>query len=1224
MWLTVLCFIFLNLPPADAKEEKGYQFEETISEAQTAFSKKNYKLAQHWIQRALERDPKSCKAWSLQAQWAEAERQEDERVYALHQWYRLAVEQNAPQEDLSAILYQLTSADNLAEKFLAFKKSFIENLLPLARFYEEEGRPHSAIRTYNEILALAPEREDCNDAISRIAAAPDPSLADSARARDLLADVSEEWIKRYNKKHSDWKDRVRLEKPNYTTITNAGYEVLIRTAEATENVNAFFRNFFKFGTKEHDGSVPRLELRIFKCEEDYRKQGSSSDNWSGGVFTGDAIETFIGRDGFNQVLQTLFHEITHQFVRVATHASSTIWLNEGLATYFEGTQVLPNGSVQMNMPADHRLFPLVRRMEQGWMKDRDEVLKPGEQGEIPKAPPMEMVITCNYKWGPPWYDPVWGITYFFFNYQDPVDGRYLYRETYRNYIQEFGGRSGSGAIKKIEEMVLGKPSKPTKGLIFPEDSRQLKLPKKIKDINETWKEFLVGLRNERSGRLKIDKPFHQWARYAVLREDWDTALEHFEKGLMDTPDDPELLIDFAKYLASHYENTDRASKLALDALRAIEQRESPNENMIREAEDLLAKWDPKRKEQIEVREALTKAAHEWAKRYMDEDHSLMAMDLSWRLGLRLGIKDMMSRFEEGYRKTGKSLWNWKLAYNEKDINGWISTREEEVFIPKGAELHSSVDTYDEAAFNYALLTMDNITSGDFSLEAEFSATPGKVKFCGLVIGNKGTQNCQAIIFFPGRNKDGKKQPAYVDLAAFYDDNTFETHRHYPVEEKYSGLQKLRVDVSGKVVDVWYNGKLTMSHEYSTLSVPQGQFGIVSGVGEAMFRNIRYLERERGDPAARIERKVRMEKLESEALAQGGSIDGSWLNKVPAWPEKVKWVQGERSSWEEKGPVPTLVVFWSIEQNRKVPIDGWLNHLAAQYADTGIEFISIVSAGNERGIEKYLQTTSFPGAVCVDTFLQRGYGHNFERFGIGKRFELPRLVLLDIDQKTAWEGDPGFKINEIWQEGITSYLDVPLKELVERKRLSEFNPWFKAWTDHGEAALRKGDLDQSAELLVQSQTFPPDLHPKIKEAHRLLYKLQVELDSLDSVGEKLAHQAGEPAMETFLHWCDLLQKSPEADIKKSLRPLLVSKNVKEWSETLSQVKKVRRKLTQGSEIDETRKLLEKLEKFNSLFPEILKRELTQAADSDDRDKARQIMDQAEALPARWLAEEYFKW
>ena len=47
-----------------------------------------------------------------------------------------------------------------------------------------------------------------------------------------------------------------------------------------------------------------------------------------------------------------------------------------------------------------------------------------------------------YSWGPPWYAPTWGVVYFLYNYQDPVDGRYVYR-TRRSmeFVEQVGGQA---------------------------------------------------------------------------------------------------------------------------------------------------------------------------------------------------------------------------------------------------------------------------------------------------------------------------------------------------------------------------------------------------------------------------------------------------------------------------------------------------------------------------------------------------------------------------------------------------------------------------------------------------------------------------------------------------------------------------------------------------------------------------------------------------------------
>ncbi len=130
-------------------------------------------------------------------------------------------------------------------------------------------------------------------------------------------------------------------------------------------MNAFYRRFFRYGTEKDGKNVPRIALHLFRTHDEYLKLGKGPPvEWSGGQFTGDSVETAAG-GGFDGMVGTLFHEAAHQFVSLSTTAAG--WMNEGLASYFEGSRILANGTVITNLPANHRLFPLVQKMERGWM-----------------------------------------------------------------------------------------------------------------------------------------------------------------------------------------------------------------------------------------------------------------------------------------------------------------------------------------------------------------------------------------------------------------------------------------------------------------------------------------------------------------------------------------------------------------------------------------------------------------------------------------------------------------------------------------------------------------------------------------------------------------------------------------------------------------------------------------------------------------------------------------
>ncbi|MEM7517447.1 MAG: hypothetical protein AAF368_11065, partial [Planctomycetota bacterium] len=497
-------------------------------------------------------------------------------------------------------------------------------------------------------------------------------MAGDAKPKDLFEDVSDEWIREHDAKHATWETKAKLERENYITYTDAGYEVLVQAAEAMEQMNAFYRIFFQFGTEEHGGSVPRIGLNIFRTRDEYLELGIGPPaEWSGGHFTGDYVETYIGSGGFQAMTGTLFHEAAHQFVSLATTATG--WLNEGLASFFEGTRILPNGTVIMNMPANHRLYPLVSRMEKGWMSGPDDGTDPEDANATPEtAPTFRIILENEYTWGPPWYAPTWGVVYFLYNYQDPIDGRFVYRAAFQEFIDSSGGRVGNGAVKNFQEVVLANPSSPLKGVERPEDAPKLRLPKTVEDLDPLWKEWCTALRQEQRGLATPQRPYKLWGRYAAANKNYTDAQEHYEKGLVDTPDDIELLVEFAEFLNEHFENADRAARLVLEAIHYIESNKPVDEKKLKQCERLLSKLDPKQKTLEQVQIEMAAAGRGIVQRYRAADLPLMVMDVSWRLATRQDLPDLFEVYEQALRDSGKSLRIWDLAYNESNLEGWNS------------------------------------------------------------------------------------------------------------------------------------------------------------------------------------------------------------------------------------------------------------------------------------------------------------------------------------------------------------------------------------------------------------------------------------------------------------------------------------------------------------------------------------------------------------------------
>ncbi|MCB9916511.1 MAG: hypothetical protein H6828_15400 [Planctomycetes bacterium] len=1210
----------LVLPQDDTSTYAG-----TLKAAERHLAQGHNDKARELLERVLERDHKAVEAWDLRARWAQAVGERDEEVYALHQALRLARVQGAADEALAARRARLVELDPVARELFALESDFLAKLMPVAERYEAQDRPHSAIRVLKQVLALDPENAAAQAAIERIASKPDPSLAGDAKPRDLFEGVSEEWIREHDAAHATWEARARLERENYTTYSDAGYEVLVRAAEAMEQMNAFYREFFRYGTEEDGHAVPKIGLNIFKSRDEYLKLGIGPPvEWSAGHFTGNYVECYIGAGGFEEMTGTLFHEAAHQFVSLATSAAG--WLNEGLASFFEGTRILPNGTVLMNMPASHRLFPLAERMERGWMSSASDGLAPDDPNATPStAPTFRIVLENEYAWGPPWYAPTWGVVYFLYNYQDPVDGRFVYRAAFQDYLDKSGGRSGDGAVEVFEETVLAHPLKPLKGV---EGAGAVKLPRTVEELDAVWKDWCLALRDELAGTREVARPYLAWGRYAAANGLVLVAKEHFEKGLAATPDDPALLEAFAELLAGELKDDDRAAKLVLEALRLRERETPPDEVELARLDRWLGKLDPKHRALVKLREDMAAAARTLVAHYEEAGLPMMVMDTAWRLGTRLELEDLFVDYERAVRACGKSLAIWDLAYNERDLEGWNEQGGEGAFRADGPLLQANFGAYDSEVHDYQFLTLDQVTSGDFSMEAKLQAERGEVGFAGFVFGQKSSTSFHGLFYVPGRKqaREGTANPDYVDLMSSFGGGAPKIWRHEPIPEQAAAggtsagsWRTLRLDVSGATVDFWLDGELCGTHEFASREVLQGKFGLVLGRGHASFRDVRYLARDGRDRASAIERELRMEPY---AAAPGQAVGYSWIGQVPPFPHVERWVQGARESWVEHGPAPQLLVLFSQRQNDFVPIDGWLRALAETTRALDLGFVCVADPNDSATLAAYLADHALPGDVAVDFRAKNaaGIGATFEAFFVD-RFNLPRVLLLDVDQKVVWEGDPGVILGEGYAPPFETYVDAPLEELVEKRGLARRAAWRAAWDARGLDAMARGDLAAAAPLLAEAAELDGAVFPEVARAQARRAALLADLDDVERVAAELEEAETEPALEVLLDWSEALGRPLDAKARKPFKRVLDGKRAKAWTSATKAVGRYvdKPKLPHAERLDA---LLERLGELEGRFPRELAADLTAAR--DDEAACAALCAAAADRPRLWLARRRYGW
>ncbi len=1192
-------------------------FRAALERARATFERGELADAARLVVRALERDRRSAEGWALRAAIALAAGDRDLGVHALHRELALLVAQKAKPDVLAARRAALAALDPLSLELAALEQRYIGDFAKLAAGYEKDKRPHGAIRAWKQVLALDPESAAAAESIERIASAPDPSLAADAKPADLFADVSEEWIREHDQRHGEWATAASIERPNYITVTDAGYEVLVRTAEAMEQMAAFYKQFFRFGTKEHGGTVPRITVHVFKDRDEYLEKGIGPPvKWSAGHFTGSHVECYIdGASGFEGMVGTLFHEAAHQYVSLATRAIG--WLNEGLASFFEGTRILPNGTVLMNLPADHRLFPLAERMRTGWMANAQDGYDPNDPNSQPtKAPTWRIVVENRYSWGPAWYAPTWGVVYFCYNFQDPRDGRFVYRDAFWDFVQRSGGiKAGEGAVETFVELVLANPKPPYKKDL----PGTFVLPRTVEELDGVWKDWILALADERSGKLSAARPYAEWARYASEAKDWATAREHLEKGHAADPADVELAVLFAELLAERFGDADRAAKLMVGALQRLEASAPRDTARIASLEKRLEKLDPARRSAAKVLERLRRDAVALVGRYEAAGLDALVQELAWRFATGFDVAELFGAYERAVRARGarpgaQELAIWELAYDERSLEGWLPGSD--AFRADGVALVAKGPSYDPDAFTYQTLALDRVTAGDFSLEALVSARREGASYAGFVFGDKGNGRFHGALFVPARKaKEGAARTAWVDLMSSFGGLDAKAWRHVPVDDgeregqSASVWNTLRVDVVGTEVDLWWNGERITTHTFPDRELVLGRLGLIIGNGEARFRDVRFLARDPRDPAAAILRRMR-----SEALASRGEpVDGSYLGLAPPAPIVQRWAQGTFEGFSDAGPVPQLFVLWSIDQNELVPIDAWLRYLAETYANVGLRMVSVCSPNDDKRLAEYLAAHPLPGAVGVDLRVDGsvGIGQTFERAFI-RRFNLPRVLLIDVDGRVVWEGDPGFAIGEPAVAPFKSYLDAPLAELIEQRRLGALAAWRSRWQKAAPGLAAAGDLAGLLPLLREARALDAPFDPDARAAVARLALVEAAQADLAATAEAWVAEGAAPAFDLFVReWLPALGGTVPRDATKAVQAAQKHKSVAHFERAL----KAAAKAARAADPAAVSGLLAELAGLEGAFPAELARQLAGA----DPAGVRTALEGAPGLPRRWLAQ-----
>jgi hypothetical protein len=958
------------------------------------------------VERALERDAKDLRALALLAEVCEQATDTDGLVHAMHRWLDVFDGRTGgdrrdrqAQQQRKQHLDRLLLVDGEAAAWEELQRRYVKDLMAVAGQYRKRKDLLGALEIYQTVLQVAPDQPDARKAIAQLRSTGGREVAvdDVYAGGDPTGGLSEAEIEAMDREHLSWDAAYTDETDNYRYRTNAGYLVLKTSAIAMEQMNRFYRRFFRF--QEDGGKTPQIEIRIFRNRDEYLSLGRSPQPWSAGHFIGDAVETYAGgvtgKESVRSMYRTLFHEAAHQFVSM-TGPMVPGWLNEAYASFFEGCTILSNGTVKWNQAPPGRLLPLAARMEQGWMSV-DEIPRPqpGDPWPQPtRAPTFRIVVSGDYQWGPPWYAPTWGVVYFLYNYRHE-DGRTVFREVLHDYYRSFKRGRPQDAIAHFEETVL--------------QAAELSPVQNVDELDPIWKEWILRLRDRETGKASAGDELVRYAEAALARDDRAMALQLYDEARELAPRDPELLWQVAVLLEADKQKPLSAARYR-EFRRALELLERTSDERYEQAGKKVERLDPLIRRLKKLREQLAQEGLGLARGYEARQLPTMALEIARRMTASYSIPEAMDYYVALAERTGRSLARWRVAYDERSLRGW-SDPGAGSFQAYGRRIRAEVARDGERMVTQELVC-DVAFDADFSLSAEMqveAAPDGSFlgELVGLCFGRKGDDQTHAVLLHP---------KGYLDISSKNGgDWKVHDHRSLPVG---SSWHTLRIDVTDADLDVYYDGRYVRSLAFGDPAVVRGGFGLICGPGKATFRNVRLLERDPFDPAARIERQLAMARVLADPSQR---TEGSFAGFVPPELGELDWRQGEGVSLGQLRGKPVLLAFWGVAAERVIPCLSYLRHLHERWADSGLQIVVVCDASTSPdALAALLQEQPLEGC----RFAVDAQGTTYDRYYVKAGFfGMPRMLLLDNDGVVVFEGDPGLKAGRGWQPGDPkTYLD----------------------------------------------------------------------------------------------------------------------------------------------------------------------------------------------------------
>ena len=223
------------------------------------------------------------------------------------------------------------------------------------------------------------------------------------------------------------------ESEHYVLEANLEPELVQRVADLMDSVHGHYVEVYYDGD-EGAAKANKATIRIHpdwdSMSGDWEGPRAPQGWWSPGQNRVVCYDSRSNGEGstLDWMLETLFHEASHQFMTLRSRKGgwSPSWLNEGTASFFEGTVAMADNSVLWPDAAHMRLSNLARMIRTHGGPGVEKVISHAGPGSYPAD---------HYAYG-------WGLVYFFQQFEDPETLQYVYRPLYTECLDEITSKGG--------------------------------------------------------------------------------------------------------------------------------------------------------------------------------------------------------------------------------------------------------------------------------------------------------------------------------------------------------------------------------------------------------------------------------------------------------------------------------------------------------------------------------------------------------------------------------------------------------------------------------------------------------------------------------------------------------------------------------------------------------------------------------------------------------------